>query len=86
MCEKRVEYNWVELVYPIQKFPHKDFTIRIEAERLADELLITDNFVIGSSYIEFLGKRFEFDTASCLDDVCVYTVSYDHAEHRLLFW
>ena len=86
MCKRQHHYNWVELVYPIQKFPHKDFTFRIEASRLADELIITDNFVIGSSYISFLGKRTEFETADCLDEECVYTISYDHAEHRLLFW
>jgi hypothetical protein len=86
VCEKREQYNWVELQYPLQKFPNKDFTFRIEASRFADELLITDDLVFGSSYMEILGKRTEFDTAACLDDTCVYTISYDHAEDRFLFW
>jgi hypothetical protein len=86
VCEKREQYNWVELQHPIQKFPNRDFTFRIEASRLADELLISDVIIIGSSYMVILGKRHEFDTAACLDDTCVYTISYDHAEDRFLFW
>ena len=34
-------------------------------------VLITDDFVIGSSYLEILGKRTEFESAECLDDTCV---------------
>lgn len=84
LCLPSKRANWVELMIPQQRMPPHDFTFRFEAPRLAEILLTTDNFIIGSSYVEIYGKRHDFDDAHCLDDVCVYTISAD--AERLLFW
>lgn len=84
LCEPRKIANWVELIEPQQRMPPDDFTFRFEAPRLADILLTSPNLIIGSTYVEIFGARHEFGEATCLDEVCVYTVSAD--AERLLFW
>ena len=64
--------------------PNHDFTFHIDAKPLADSLLSLEDFVIGSNYVEILGKRHNFPDTQCLNDVCTYTVSAD--EDRVVFW
>ena len=64
--------------------PPFDFTFSFDAQRLANVLLSTDHFIIGTSFVEIYEERHEFPEAKCMSDECTYTVSVD--EDRLLFW
>ena len=64
--------------------PNHDFTFHIDAKPYADTLLSIKDFVIGSNYVEILGRRHDFPDAQCVNDVCTYTVSAD--EDRVVFW
>ena len=57
--------------------PAFDFTFRFDAPRLADVLLTTDTFVIGTSFVEIHEERHEFPDTHCMSDECTYTVSFD---------
>ena len=84
LCEPTQKAAWVTLLQRRQRMPPFDFTFSFDAPRLANVLLSTDHFVIGTSFVEIYEERHEFPEAKCMSDECTYTVSVD--EDRLLFW
>ena len=84
LCEPKQNANWVLLKTPRQRMPPHDFTFHIDATQLAETLLSTQDLVIGTSFVEVQGTRYDFPDVECENDVCTYTVSGD--EDRVLFW